>query len=160
MADHRLTQHPEIQMFKTLALAIALFAATPVLAQTVDEVNARIDAILGPHEIYQTAIESIQKAVAERDIAAIAGYIPFGETIFVNGGEEIIADEADLAARFDELFNARVIDSVVNQKYGELLVKDDGIMFGRGELWINGICVDDTCEDVFVNITAINYENF
>lgn len=147
-------------MLKALVAVAALFLATPAFAQTVDEVNARIDAILGPHEIYQTAIETIQKAVAEHDVAAIAGYIPFGENIFVNGGEEIIADEADLEARFDELFNARVVDSVVNQRYEDLLVKDDGIMFGRGELWINGVCVDDTCEDVFVNITAINYENF
>jgi hypothetical protein len=147
-------------MLKAFALAAALLIAPPALAQTVDEVNARIDAILGPHEIYQTAIETIQKALAEHDVAGIAGYIPFGENIFVNGGEEIIADEADLAARFDELFNARVVDSVVNQKYEELFVKDDGIMFGRGELWISGICVDDTCADVFVNITAINGENF
>jgi hypothetical protein len=147
-------------MFKALALAAALFAATPVFAQSVDEVNQRIDTILGPHEVYQTATETIQKALVEQDVQAIAGYIPFGENIFVNGGEEIIADEADLAARFDELFNARVIDSVVNQAYEDLLVKDDGIMFGRGELWISGVCVDDTCEDVFVNITAINYENF
>ena len=147
-------------MFKALVLAVALFAASPSLAQTVDEVNARIDAILGPHEIYETAIKTIQRAVAERDVAAIAGYIPFGENIFVNGGEEIIADEADLAARFDELFNARVTSTVTEQRYEDLLVKDDGIAFDRGELWISGVCVDDTCEDVFVNITAINYENF
>lgn len=147
-------------MFRALVLAVTLFAAPAALAQTVDEVNARIDAILGPHEIYETAIKTIQKAVAERDVAAIAGYIPFGENIFVNGGEEIIADEADLAARFDELFNARVTSTVTEQRYEDLLVKDDGIAFDRGELWINGICVDETCEDVFVNITAINYENF
>ena len=47
-------------MFKALVLAVALFAASPALAQTVDEVNARIDAILGPHEIYETAIKTIQ----------------------------------------------------------------------------------------------------
>ena len=147
-------------MFNSLVLAVALFAASPALAQTVDEVNARIDAFLGPHEIYETAIKSIQKAVAERDMAAIAGYIPFGENIFVNGGDEIIADEADLGARFDELFYARVTSTVTEQRYEDLLVKDDGIAFDRGELWISGVCVDDTCEDVFVNITAINYENF
>ena len=147
-------------MLKALALAAALVFVTPAFAQSVDEVNQRIDDLLGPHEIYETAIQTIQKAVAERDVAAIAGYIPFGESIFVNGGEEIIADEADLAARFDELFNARVTQTVVEQVYAELLVKDDGIMFGRGELWISGVCVDDSCEDVFVNITAINYENY
>jgi hypothetical protein len=147
-------------MFRAIMFAVALLAVAPGYAQSVDEVNARIDAILGPHEIYETAIETIRQALIDRDVEAIAGYIPFGETIFVSGGEEIIADEADLAARFDELFNDRVTQSVVEQNYADLLVKDDGIMFGRGELWISGVCVDDTCEDVFVNITAINPENF
>jgi hypothetical protein len=145
-------------MLKALALAAALFAATPVFAQSVDEVNQRIDDILGPHEIYQTAIETIQKGLAEHDVVAIAGYIPFGEPIFVNGGEEVIADEDDLAARFDELFNARVVSAVTEQTYETLFVKDDGIMFGQGELWITGVCLDDTCADVFVNISAINNE--
>jgi hypothetical protein len=143
-------------MLKALAFAVALVAATPALAQTADEVNARIDTVLGPHAIYQTAIEAIQTALAEGSVEGIAGYIPFGETIFVNGGEEIIADEADLAARFGDLFNERVVSAVVDQPYETLFVNQDGIMFGQGELWLSGVCVDDTCADVFVNITAIN----
>ena len=143
-------------MLKALALAAALLAATPAFAQTADDVNSQIDTILGSHEIYQTAIETIQEALADGDVAGIAGYIPFGEPIKVNGEDMVIADEAELTDRFDELFNDRVMTAVVGQDYGSLFVNQDGIMFGEGELWLSGICVDEACEDVFVNIVAIN----
>ena len=143
-------------MLKALALAAALLAATPAFAQTADDVNSQIDTILGSHEIYQTAIETIQEALADGDVAGIAGYIPFGEPIKVNGEDMVIADEAELTDRFDELFNDKVVTAVVGQDYGSLFVNQDGIMFGEGELWLSGICVDEACEDVFINIVAIN----
>ena len=145
-------------MLKALAVAAALLVATPVLAQTADDVNAQIDTVLGPHEIYQTAVETIQKALTEGNIDAIAGYIPFGEPIKVNGEDVVIADEADLNDQFETLFNDKVINAVTGQDYGSLLVNQDGIMFGDGELWLTGVCLDDTCADVFINISAINNE--
>ena len=145
-------------MFRALAFAATLLLATPAFAQTADDVNAQIDTVLGPHEIYQTAIETIQKALAEGNIDGIAGYIPFGEPIKVNGEDVVIADEADLNDQFETLFNDKVINAVTGQDYGSLFVNQDGIMFGDGELWISGICIDDACADVFVNISAINNE--
>jgi hypothetical protein len=145
-------------MFKALALAAALLVATPVFAQTADDVNAQIDTVLGPHEIYQTAIETIQKALTEGNVDAVAGYIPFGEPIKVNGEDVIIADEADLNDQFETLFNDKVINAVTGQDYDSLFVNQDGIMFSDGEVWLTGVCLDDTCADVFVNISAINNE--
>ena len=145
-------------MFKALVFAAALLVAAPALAQTADDVNAQIDTVLGPHEVYQTAIETIQKALTEGNIDGIAGYIPFGEPIKVNGEDVVIADEADLNGQFETLFNDKVINAVTGQDYGSLFVNQDGIMFGDGELWLTGVCLDDTCADVFVNISAINNE--
>jgi hypothetical protein len=145
-------------MLKAFALAAALLAATPALAQTADEVNARIESLLGSHEIFETAIGAIQTAIAEGSVEGVAGYIPFGEPIKVNGEDVVIADEADLGARFDALFNDKVVTAVSAQDYGSLFVNQDGIMFGEGELWIGGICIDEACNDFFVNIIAINNE--
>jgi hypothetical protein len=145
-------------MLKALALAAVLLVATPALAQTADDVNAQIDTVLGPHEVYQTAIETIQKALTEGNIDAVAGYIPFGEPMKVNGEDVIIADEADLNDQFETLFNDKVINAVTGQNYGSLFVNQDGIMFGDGELWLTGVCLDDTCAEIFVNISAINNE--
>jgi len=156
MADQRVLEQPGTHMLKALALVAVLFAATPVLAQTADDVNAQIDTVLGPHESYQTAIETIQSALSDGDAEGIAGYIPFGEAIKVNGTDVVIVDEADLTARFDELFNDKVVNAVTDQDYGSLFVNQDGIMFGDGELWLSGICVDEACGELFVNIIAIN----
>ena len=145
-------------MIRPLAFAAFLLVAAPAFAQTADEVNAQIDTVLGPHEIYQTAIETIQKALAEGNIDFVAGYIPFGEPIKVNGEDVVIADEADLNDQFETLFNDTVINAVTGQDYGSLFVNQDGIMFGDGELWLTGVCLDDSCADVFVNISAINHE--
>lgn len=145
-------------MFRAIALAAAFFAATPAFAQTADDVNAQIEQLLGSHDVFETAITTIQTAVIEHDVEGVAGYIPFGEPIMVNGEAVVIADEADLAARFDELFNEKVVTAVTDQTYETLFVNQDGIMFGQGELWVGGVCIDDACNDFFVNIIAINNE--
>ena len=143
-------------MFRAIALAAALLSAAPALAQTADDVNVQIEQLLGSHEVFETAIKTVQTAVTEHDVEGVAGYIPFGEPTMVNGEAVVIADETDLASRFDELFNEKVVTAVTAQDYAKLFVNQDGIMFGEGELWIGGVCVDEACNDFFVNIIAIN----
>lgn len=143
-------------MLKALFVAAALFAATPALAQTAADVDQQIDTVLGPHETYATAIARIQEALKERDVEKLAGYIAYGEPLKVNGADVVIADETQLTAEFNSLFNQKVTDAVVNQTYETLFVNQDGIMFGDGELWLNGVCDDEACEFPFVTIIAIN----
>ena len=69
-----------------------------------------------------------------------------------------IADEDDLAAQFDTLFNDKVKAAVSAQTYETLFVNQDGVMFGDGELWISPVCDDEACEFPFINIIAINNE--
>lgn len=143
-------------MLRALVVAMTLQTASSVLAQSAGEVDKKIDDLLGPHAIYATAIQTIQKALTDGDIRGVGGYIPYGEPIKINGEDVVIADETDLSNRFAELFNAKVVNAVTNQKYETLFVNQDGIMFGDGELWLRGECLDDACTDVFVDIAAIN----
>ncbi|RYE07835.1 MAG: hypothetical protein EOP22_15970 [Hyphomicrobiales bacterium] len=143
-------------MLKALLVALTLAVATPVLAQTVAEKDQQLDSVLGQHDIYATAFKTIQEGLAARDIAAVSGYIGYGEAFKLNGEDVVIADEADLLARFDEIFNAKVVAAVTAQTYETVFVSQDGIMFGNGELWINGICDDAACAFPFVTITAVN----
>jgi hypothetical protein len=156
MADCQPAQHPENAMLKALLIALYLLVASPALAQSAGEIDQKIDDLLGPHAIYATAIQTLQKALADGDLRGVAGYVPFGEPIKVNGEDVVIDDEADLAAKFPELFNEKVVSAVTTQAYDTLFVNQDGIMFGDGELWLSGECFDDACTDVFINIVAIN----
>jgi len=143
-------------MLKALLAAAALLAATPVFAQSAAEVDQRIDDVLGPHETYANAIERIQEALRDRDIEKLAGYIGYGEAIKVNGADVVVNDQEQLTGEFDSLFNQKVIDAVTGQAYETLFVNQDGIMFGNGELWLNGVCDDEACQFPFVTIIAIN----
>ena len=117
-------------MLKALLFAAALLAASPALAQTAADTDKKIDDVLGgPHAIYATAIQTIETAVGDLD---------------------------ELTAKFDTLFTPKVISAVTSQKYENLMVSADGIMFGDGELWISGVCDDDACQNPFINIIAIN----
>jgi hypothetical protein len=144
-------------MLKVLLVAVALLAVSPAFAQTAADTDKSIDTVLGgPHTVYATAIADIQRALKSHDVQGIAGYLNFGDTIKVNGKDETIADLDDLTAKFDTLFNAKVVSAVTGSKYESLLVNDQGIMFGNGELWITGTCDDNPCQLPFINIVAIN----
>jgi len=144
-------------MLKALLFAAALLAASPALAQTAADTDKKIDDVLGgPHAIYATAIQTIETAVANHDLQTIAGYFSFGDPINVDGADVTIGDLDELTAKFDTLFTPKVISAVRSQKYENLMVSADGVMFGDGELWISGVCDDDACQNPFINIIAIN----
>jgi hypothetical protein len=42
------------------------------------------------------------------------------------------------------------------QKYEDLFVNWQGVMFGRGEIWFSSICQDKSCSRSELKITAIN----
>lgn len=136
------------------ALALVL-VATPVAAQTRDDVVAALQANFGNPEIFDEAFAVIQAAIAEDDVASLAEYIPFGTPLNVNGEEVVLADEAELAARYDELITPEIKDVVAAQTFETLFVNADGVMLGNGEVWLNGICIDDACTDFTVKIVTL-----
>ncbi len=126
------------------ALCLALAFASSALAQSVDEVNATIDSQLGDHKKYQAVIEALQKGVADHDAAAVAALVEYPIKVRV-GSEREIADEAAFVVAYDSIMTEPIAKVVTEQKYEDLFVNYQGIMFGSGEVWINGICKDDAC---------------
>lgn len=144
-------------MLKALFTAAVLLSVSPAFAQTAADTDKKIDDVLGgPHAVYATAIADIEKALKDHNIDGISGYISYGEPFKVNGQDVTLTDQDDLTAKFDSLFNAKVVGAVTSQKYETLLVNQQGISFGDGELWISGTCDETPCQLPFINITAIN----
>lgn len=141
---------------RRLVFLLALLFVTPVLAQTVDDVNATIDQEIGDHSLFETAFADLQGAVADGNAAAVAQYVDFTTPITVDGKEESFADEADFAKAYHRLFTKRVVKAVTEQDYASLFVNSEGVMFGSGELWLNGECTDAACSTIRVVIIAIN----
>lgn len=135
-------------------IAGLLFVVAPASAQSVEEVNARIEMVLGDHTKYEAAFEALQTAVAEGDAEAVAGLAAYPLIVKVDGRREIASGE-EFAAAYDEIMTEEITSTIAGQTYENLFVNNQGIMFGNGEVWMAGVCEDDSCEVWDVKIITI-----
>lgn len=144
-----------ITRFAAALCGLALLVL-PVSAQTADEVKERMATLFGDAQPFVQAFEDIQTAILYIDAPLLAEYFPYGEPIRVNGEEVVLESEHDLYARYDELITPTIMNVVAAQTFETLFVNADGVMFGDGEMWISGICSDDSCAEFEVKIIALN----
>ncbi|HEY5804207.1 MAG TPA: hypothetical protein VIT90_10990 [Lysobacter sp.] len=128
-------------------------------AAAINEVNASIDSSLGDHGRYEPLIHDFQAAVVNADKDAVARMVhyPFGATI--DGKTRVIKDPAGFVASYDRIFTPDIVKVVREQKYGDLFVNYKGIMFGSGQVWINGICAKNSrnCEQFEAKVVTIQH---
>lgn len=126
-------------------VASLLFAAAPVAAQTADDVNEQLDLVFGEHERMADAFAALQTAVKEGDAEAVAALVAYPLVVNVGPRREIASPEEFVAA-YDKIMTKEIVDAVTEQAYEKLLVNDDGMMFGNGQVWISGVCQDANCD--------------
>lgn len=118
-------------------------------------VNQAIDDALGDHARYEPVIRQLQQAVAARDAAAVAALVDYPFDTVRDGKPLKIADAAEFAREYDRIVTPDIARAITTQKYSQLMVNYKGVMFGNGEAWVNGICVDDACKDFNVRVVAL-----
>jgi hypothetical protein len=118
-------------------------------------VNQRIDQVLGDYVAYQRVILTVQKAVAAHDAAAVAALVSYPITVTIAGHRRVIRNPAQFIARYDRIVTPAIAGAVSAEKYGDLFVRDQGVMFGNGEMWITGVCADQSCASRRVRIVTI-----
>ena len=128
--------------------------AVPVLAQTADDINAAIDALLGDHEKYRVAFDALQVAVANEDAEAVAALAAYPLIVKVGERQEI-ADEEAFVAGYGDVMTDEIVDAVTSQTWEGVFANDQGLMFGNGQVWLAGVCTDDACTDFDVKIITI-----
>lgn len=139
-----------------LALVAALsLSVVPALAQSDAEVNARIDTVLGDHAPYREAFDGIQTAINDNDATAFASWVSYPINVVADGDAVAIEDEEEFVAHFDSILTDDVRAVVADQLWQDVFVNDQGVMLGGGEVWLNGICVDDSCAAFDVKVIAI-----
>jgi hypothetical protein len=134
-----------------LLLALAL---TGLRAQQGDT-NQRIEALLGPAEPYQRAVETLRDAVARGDAAAVAALVHYPITVHIDGQPLTFSSADELQRRYAQVFTPAVVTAIRSQPYERLFVNAQGLMFGSGELWLAGICSDARCSRVEVKVVTI-----
>jgi hypothetical protein len=142
------------KLLMAIIAALTLIAA-PALAQTDADVDARIDMVLGDHAAYREAFDAIQAAVAAKDGAAFAAWVSYPITVVADGEEMVIGSTEQFAEHFDTIVTDEIATAITGQKWADLFVNDQGLMFGNGQVWVNGICKDETCATFDVKVITI-----
>jgi hypothetical protein len=124
------------RLFTPLLLIITLAAKT-ALAQ---DGLARCDLVAaGPGEAAFLAFDKeLRSALSSGDAAALALLVRFPLRVTFSDGAKIsLHDPATVQLRFEEVFPPPLRAVVMNQKPRAVFCRYDGIMYGRGALWID-----------------------
>ena len=94
----------------------------------------------------------LKQAVASGDRAAVASMVDFPLTVHeVKGASKTYRDAAALRANYARVFTPEVVDAVAAAKPDDLFARDQGVMIGQGEIWMNE--VQGTMKVITVNHT-------
>lgn len=136
------------------ALALVLLAG-PVSAQTYEDVVTAIETNMGDPVPVMEAIDAIQAAVADDDAEAVADWVAYPFKVTINGQAYVLDDAEAFIAHYEAMMTPEIKAAVVDQPFETLFVNASGIMFGDGQMWLAGICADDTCADFDTRIITI-----
>jgi hypothetical protein len=119
--------------------------------------NGAIDDAFGEHTKYEAVILSFQKAVAAHDSAAVAKLVSYPISVSIKGQKTTVSNAKGFVANYDAIITPDIVATVKNQKYEDLFVNYQGVMFGRGQIWVNGVCKDKACKTQDVKVITIQH---
>ena len=125
-------------------------AATPP-APTSD-VRQRIDQVLGDAAQYETVFNAFQKAVNGGDRAAVVEGVRFPLNI-ANGAK--ITGPGEFQRNYERILTPAVRKAIAAQKFDDVMVNQQGVMIGDGQVWLNGTCLDAACSRTEVKVVTI-----
>ncbi|MEO8604692.1 MAG: hypothetical protein ABI629_19140 [bacterium] len=113
----------------SIAFGVGAAAASDAFAVAgVTEVQARL------------AFTVLQNAVHDNDASAVADMVALPLKVNLPDGKHRVIDgRKQFLVEYPLLFDAKLRDLVLEQKFEGLFVNGAGIMFGRGQLWMAGI---------------------
>ena len=136
------------------ALALCLLPPAAAFADEA-EVDQQIDTLLGDHAVFKATIADLQERVANEDTIAFSAFVDYPITVTVNGERQTIRSAEEFEPLYHDIVTPEIADVIVSQDYGSLFVNGDGVMFGDGQVWMNGICLDDACGEMEARIVTI-----
>ena len=120
---------------KRLAVIALLASASPALADNPYEVAG----ISNPAHVPQF-LNQLKRAMAADNRAAVAAMVQYPLTIILpSGRRKTYSDPASLTADYATVFTPDVVSAVASAQVGNLFVRDQGVMIGQGEIWMNQV---------------------
>jgi len=132
------------------AVEPAADAAPPPAAA--DDVRQRIDRVLGDAAQYEAVFIAFQKAVNGGDRAAVVEEVRFPLKI-ANGAT--IAGPGEFQRNYERILTPAVRKAIAAQTFDTVMVNQQGVMIGDGQVWLNGACLDTACSRTEVKVVTI-----
>ncbi len=125
--------------------------ATPA-APANGDVRQRIDQVLGDAAQYEAVFKAFQKAVNGGDRAAVVEEVRFPLNI-ANGAK--ITGPGEFQRNYERILTPAVRKAIAAQKFDDVMVNQQGVMIGDGQVWLNGTCLDQACSRTEVKVVTI-----
>jgi hypothetical protein len=142
-----------------ILVAILAIAASPSSrAQSrsgLAEKNKAIDNNVGDHAKFQHVMTDLQQAVADRNARAVAALVHYPITVRAHGRPFVISTPREFISSYNRIITPALAKIIESQRYEDLFVNYRGAMFGNGELWIVGYCIDQNCKQTNIQVGSI-----
>ncbi|WP_293980850.1 hypothetical protein [Stenotrophomonas sp.] len=116
------------------------------------DVRQRIDQVLGDAAQYEAVFNAFQKAVNGGDRAAVVEEVRFPLNI-ANGAK--ITGPGEFQRNYERILTPAVRKAIAAQKFDDVMVNQQGVMIGDGQVWLNGTCLDQACSRTEVKVVTI-----
>lgn len=127
-------------------------APTTPAAPANGDVRQRIDQVLGDAAQYEAVFNAFQKAVNGGDRAAVVEEVRFPLNI-ANGAK--ITGPGEFQRNYERILTPAVRKAIAAQKFDDVMVNQQGVMIGDGQVWLNGTCLDQACSRTEVKVVTI-----
>ncbi|CAI3937856.1 hypothetical protein [Commensalibacter communis] len=127
--------------------------------KTIEQMNARLDFLFGSHDDYYAFIDQLKEDVTHQNKAAVAAVVKYPLKVDIANKRVLIKNQQQFIQNYQAIITPKVKESVAKQEFIGMFANGQGMMFGSGQLWISGYCLDKTCKDpaqTRIYIKAIN----
>lgn len=98
-----------------------------------NDINSRLD---NGEEFIKT-FNILKTSVVKNDKKTISDYVNYPLIVYINGTKTKISNEAEFIKYYDDIFNLKIKNSLKNQELANLKITPDGIIVGKGEIYLN-----------------------
>lgn len=133
---------------------IFLFSSIVFANETMEQ---RMDDLFGNHKTYKDFFFQLKEAVSKGDKIRVSNLIGYPVAVHGDDIKYTIKSKNEFLKLYDSIFSARLLEILKQQKFQDLFARWSGVMIGNGEIWYHGICDDDECNKVTVEIR--NFDN-
>lgn len=115
------------------------------------------NSLVGNHLQYRATFDQLQQGVRGNDPAKVAATVRYPIKVTIKGKRTTIKSAGVFIRRYADIISPDIASVIKSQKYADVMLNNQGMMLGNGEIWINGICRNQACSKVDVKVITIQH---